>query len=91
MIFYINGNKVNSYYYYGGDSSIHVLKIYERRKFLFFSYWKKIHYQYGFASPSNSEKHKMLVEDYFGESYTFLIEKSKKIYERKNKIKMLLK
>jgi len=89
-IFEVGDNKVVAYCYYNGDCSVHKMNVYEKRKFLFIPIWRAIFKQKGYASPSNSYNYKGYVLDYFGETYSSLIEKYEKKKERKRKIKKLL-
>jgi hypothetical protein len=91
MVFYVGSKKVKSYSFYTGNSSCHIMKIYETSKFLLIPYWKKIYHKEGHASPSNSDKHKNMVSEYFEKPYEYLVENSIKTIERKRKIKKLLK
>jgi hypothetical protein len=91
MEFYVGDRKVKTYSFYTGDSSCHIFKIYEKKRLFCLRYWKKVYHNEGYASPSNSEKYKIMVGEYFGKSFEYLVENSKKTRERKIKIKKILR
>lgn len=91
MEFYVGDRKVKTYSFYTGNCSCHILKIYEKKRLFCLSYWKRVYHNEGYASPSNSDKYKLMVSEYFNKSFDYLVENSIKTIERKRKIKKLLR
>lgn len=91
MVFYLKGDKVVTYSYFGGSLCDNIIKIYKRStRFRVFKYWRLIDKFSCVSSPSYINWYKEELTKYYDEDFDTLLKNTKKIKSRKKKIKKLL-